>query len=163
MIVERYTRNRKLKLRNVSPSRQSKGDLPYQKPDGNWISVPGEMDWPSFCQSDYSVWGLRYRHTLELDMRSIMLITNVEEIDRFADEWGVKTILNGYSWWGIAWDKLAERYQGIVIAPYIWERRLSLQGKAAKVSNWYYTWDCASGCIWDATAIKYIATDKTNY
>jgi hypothetical protein len=46
----------------------------------------------------------------------------------------------------IDWNKVAEEYQGIIIAPYRWEHRLDMM--------WYYGWDCASGCIWDSKAIE---------
>jgi hypothetical protein len=47
----------------------------------------------------------------------------------------------------IDWRRVASVYDGIIIAPYQWSRRLD--GGA----RWYYGWDCASGCIWNATAI----------
>jgi hypothetical protein len=45
----------------------------------------------------------------------------------------------------IDWLRVAQKSAGIIIAPYIWERRLHLP--------WYYGWDCASGCVWDAAAV----------
>ena len=45
------------------------------------------------------------------------------------------------------WGYLATQYQGLIIAPYLWDLRLF--GPA-----WYYGWDCASGCIWDLTAVE---------
>lgn len=50
----------------------------------------------------------------------------------------------------IDWRRVAESYQGIVIAPYVWARRHHL------ASGWYYAWDCASGCIWDSAAVAAI-------
>lgn len=41
--------------------------------------------------------------------------------------------------------KVAEKYGGIEITPYLWEKRLN--------SMWYYGWDCASGCVWDRSAV----------
>ena len=46
----------------------------------------------------------------------------------------------------IDWPKVAERYDGIIIAPYQWSRRLD-------GPMWYYGWDCASGCVWRARAV----------
>lgn len=48
----------------------------------------------------------------------------------------------------IDWKKVTEEYQGIIISPYIWQRRL------APHTMWYYGWDVASGCIWDTDAIE---------
>ena len=50
----------------------------------------------------------------------------------------------------IDWRLVAEEWQGIVIAPYLWERRFDSDAR------WYYSWDCASGCIWDHRAIAAI-------
>jgi len=36
---------------------------------------------------------------------------------------------------------VSKEYDGIEIAPYQWDARLSL--------IWYYGWDVASGCIWN--------------
>ncbi len=57
-----------------------------------------------------------------------------------------------YSWASKAvdWTRIASEYQGIIIAPYVWECRLN------DSCNWYYGWDCASGCIWDAAAVALI-------
>lgn len=46
------------------------------------------------------------------------------------------------------WAAIGKLYDGIIIAPYLWERRLN--GGAM----WYYGWDCASGCIWNPRAIS---------
>lgn len=161
MIVERYTRNKRLSLSNVSPKRQPKGDTPYEKPVGNWISIPGEDDWPSWCRSEgYNLpAALRYCHRLNLDTNAVKVISSIAEIDAFTDEWLVTTPLGqDITFFNLAWDKIAERYKGVVIAPYIWARRLS----PPKVSNWYYTWDCASGCIWDISCLTYISSERNS-
>ena len=41
---------------------------------------------------------------------------------------------------------LDRRVDGIIIAPYQWYCRMTV--------DWYYTWDCASGCIWNLDAIE---------
>ncbi len=45
----------------------------------------------------------------------------------------------------IDWSAVASRYDGIEINPYRWEMR---------DLDWYYAWDVASGCVWNARAIK---------
>lgn len=42
---------------------------------------------------------------------------------------------------------IGARYDGIVITPYVWSMRLD------RSAFWYYGWDCASGCIWNASAV----------
>lgn len=65
------------------------------------------------------------------------------DVDGFTDEYAIDP---GPQVYRIDWDAVAGTYQGIIITPYIWERRLG-------DSAWYYSWDCASGCIWDPAAI----------
>jgi hypothetical protein len=45
-------------------------------------------------------------------------------------------------------ERLYQEYQGLFITPYIPVCRLSM------ACNWYYTWDCASGVIWDLSCIE---------
>ena len=49
----------------------------------------------------------------------------------------------------IDWSSTYKNYDGIVIAPYQWNCRYGDH-------IWYYTWDCASGCIWNIDAIEKI-------
>ena len=82
-------------------------------------------------------------------MRDIRLRTPARAtvgLDRFTAEYGD----NERYCRMIQWDRVAERYQGIVITPYIWSRRLEPE------THWYYPWDCASGCIWDGEAVESI-------
>ena len=46
----------------------------------------------------------------------------------------------------INWLAVARDYDGILIAPYCYTRRMTL--------DWYNTWDCASACVWNARAIE---------
>jgi hypothetical protein len=71
----------------------------------------------------------------------------------------------------IDWPKVSERYDGVVIAPYVWSLRMGdyemIEGRMRKtpdsaISDWYYPWDCASGCIWKASAIKAFDLIKEN-
>jgi len=49
----------------------------------------------------------------------------------------------------VSWEQVAkDGYQGVEITPYQWELRLDSR------VNWYYSWDCASGCAWDPQAIE---------
>lgn len=47
----------------------------------------------------------------------------------------------------IDWPKIMKHYAACEINPYLYQRRLE--------SAWYYGWDCASGCVWDRTAIEF--------
>ena len=126
------------------------------KPTGLWVSVEGDEDgWRDWCLSeDFSLDRLAITSRIELaDDAQILRVDSAAGIDELGRLFGVESEY----WTGprpyfdrIDWARVAELYQGIVIAPYIWSRRLN--GGAF----WYYGWDCASGCIWDASAIARI-------
>jgi hypothetical protein len=129
---------------------------PYGKPKGVWVSAAGEDDWPSWCRSErFGVDRLEYRHLIELDTRRMKIIESVAELDRFDALWGVAYSLGDMPFHCINWPEVAKEFTGIVIAPYRWERRMD-----TRVSKWYYGWDCASGCVWDVTAIKSVQVTK---
>lgn len=123
------------------------------KPVGLWVSAEGEQDWKEWCESEQ--WGLDgFVHATEIVLApkaSILRLGSAKSIDNFHEEYnaivfryggglGVKT--------AIEWHRVMRKYAGIIIAPYIWERRLD-----GPASDWYYGWDCASGCIWNAESI----------
>jgi hypothetical protein len=124
----------------------------YEKPSGLWVSVYGEADWASWCASE-NFGSLdkaqAYRLTLSPDARILRLPTAFD-LDLFTEqygsdcEWGSTT---RYVDRVIDWHRVAADWQGIIIAPYHWSRRLN------DLSGWYYGWDCASGCVWDASAV----------
>ena len=84
---------------------------------------------------------------------AVLTIPTAFDLDLFTEEYIERGEARYLS--RIRWDRVAERYQGIVIAPYHWSRRM------ADHTFWYYGWDCASGCIWDAAAVAELrpATD----
>lgn len=127
----------------------------FAKPKGLWVSVEGNGDgWRAWCVSEgFGLSRLTHVHdvTLAGDARILRLSTS-EEIDAFTESWGIPMDYGDISWpmTAIDWPRVARDYQGIIIAPYSGECRLS------EKCTWYYGWDCASGCIWDAAAIDRI-------
>jgi hypothetical protein len=129
------------------------------KPRGFWVSVLGEQDWPAWCQAEgFNVTALRHAHevTLRADARVLML-TTLDDLDRFNGQYGrvpkwakdwAKDL--GYKMIEIDWAAVAQQHDGLVIAPYQWERRHE--------HMWYYGWDCASGCIWNLSAVDRVWT-----
>lgn len=161
MILEHY-RSAPLTDKLVS-KRQLKSTGLYTKPAGLWVSAKGEYDWPWWCEAEsFRLERLKSRHIVHLnDHAKILFINNQAEFDEFHARWFLDdpetTVEIGGTLYsrsfnphrGIRWYDLAKKYHGIVIAPYFWDRRL-----ADPWSSWYYGWDCASGCIWNAKAIK---------
>jgi hypothetical protein len=127
------------------------------KPEGLWLSVEGDGDgWSDWCKSErFHLDDLAVAHQIELaDDAVILRLSSPDEIDLFTVTysmspercyWLTAPERIGYY---IDWRRVATEYQGIIIAPYVWERRLTLH------THWYYGWDCASGCIWDSAAVR---------
>jgi hypothetical protein len=122
------------------------------KPSGLWVSVEGKGShgWKQWCLAE----GFHPEH-LACKTRVILKpnarichLETVEQIDgftkRFLHQWD--RMPDSTLW--LNWAEVAKHWQGIIIAPYQWERRMDMS------CSWYYGWDCASGCIWDADAIK---------
>lgn len=130
-------------VKAVSPSDQSN----TFKPNDLWVSVEGPDDWKSWCESaSYPIGRLPHRIVLS-DTAHILQLSSAQEIDNLTKAYGNQDFSNKYK---LNWFAVAERYDGIIIAPYVWERRMD------RDASWYYTWDCASGCIWNASAVKEI-------
>lgn len=138
------------------------------KPTGLWVSDEsrGAHGWLKWCTAEnFRLDTLKYEYRVKLkpDAR-ILYITSSVELDEFTNEYKapgpmdedsvfIKRMKKYRSTYeppimGIDWSRVAEKYQGIVISPYIWSMRLETR------YTWYYGWDCASGVIWDKDAIK---------
>ena len=114
--------------------------VPMMKPRGFWYEVDG--DWRRWCESEQPDWieGLPV-FRVELGDEQILQIRTPEALLAFQDEYRE----DGHHEM-IRWADVAERYDGIEIAPYQWEHRLGML--------WYYGWDCASGCIWQPRGVR---------
>lgn len=122
------------------------------KPRGLWLSVEGDYDWKSWCEGEiFCLENLACAHEVTLHPSAkILRISDADGIDDLTERFPVYFPISGHDAYiyGIQWAEIAKDYQGIIIAPYIWSRRLDMK------ANWYYSWDCSSGCIWDASAIQ---------
>lgn len=126
---------------------------PDVKPRGLWLSVDdGAWGWKDWCEAErWGVERLTHAHAVRLDRDArILHLSGAEDIDAFTRNYERRPGW-GPSFRMIGWSAVARDYQGIVIAPYIYERRL------CERTRWYYGWDCASGCIWDAGAVEMIS------
>jgi hypothetical protein len=110
------------------------------KPVGFWLSAEGDgmFSWKNWCtREEFGVCGLENAARFVLAPNANVLhINNTEELDAFNNRYG--SVLA----------HMAKDYDGIIIAPYHWQRRNEL--------IWYYSWDCASGCIWNLQAIQFV-------
>lgn len=119
----------------------------YMKPKGFWYGVDG--DWQRWCESEnYNVDEYKFIYDVDLGSCNILKITNRNELLKFHNKYSIPQdnpyLCGDYS--KINWLKVSEDYDGLQIAPYIWEERLNL--------SWYYGWDCASGVVWRMKDMK---------
>ena len=145
MELTHYSPSPILKL-DQRPYVQGRRPTRFEKPEGFWVSVDGPDDWKQFCEAEsfrLEELAVPHRVILSKDAR-LLLISNLAEFDAFEEEYSSPDpiLIMG----AIRWTEVAKKYQGIIVAPYQWERRMS--------SDWYYPWDCASGCIWDIAAVE---------
>lgn len=126
---------------------------PDHKPVGLWVSAgDGEDSWPAWCRAEsFGLAHLACRTEFRLaDGARVLTLRGAKAIDTFNAEFGRNYSFRDRPQAGqrrdvVDWRAVAQRYHGIIIAPYVWSRRLD--GPA----RWYYGWDCASGCIWRPT------------
>jgi len=116
------------------------------KPRGFWVSVQGPDDWYEWCTSEeWATSTLPYPHEVTLAAgANLLVLSTVAELRAFTAQY--LPAPGGFTT-RIDWASVQGRYDGIVIAPYQWELRFDVD------MHWYYTWDCASGCIWNLNAI----------
>lgn len=150
----------------LKPLKYDQAELNWQaKPNGLWVSVEGDYDWKSWCEGEnFRTEHLAKEYEVILKKNAkILYIRTPEEILSLSKEYPFirpqwdnpegRRICETYE---VDWNKVKEKYQGIIIAPYQWKCRLHLD------CNWYYGWDCASGCIWDLTCIKEFKLRESN-
>lgn len=126
------------------------------KPDGFWVSVKGEDDWPSWCNSEsFGAERLAYRHTVDLAPgANVLMLDTVFKMQDFNARYPYKAegaadnIADILSRMNKDWERVAAEYDGVIIAPYHWPLRM------ARDFTWYYGWDCASGCIWNTDILS---------
>jgi hypothetical protein len=99
-------------------------------------------------------------YRLKVDESRLLRLTSEQAIHTFTEKYRAKIDdlpvwmagTRSISSMHIEWPKVAAEYGGIEIAPYQWSCRLDPD------VSWYYGWDVASGCIWDASLITAIHT-----
>jgi hypothetical protein len=143
---------------NLEPRKYDHADVYWKnKPRGLWVSVEGEYDWKWWCEAEeFALEDLVVSYEVKLKKDANILLLSIEEeilslttkYPFIKPQWDNLKDRRFYEGFEINWTKIAENYQGIIISPYIWPCRLDMR------CNWYYGWDCASGCLWDLSCIE---------
>lgn len=137
-------------LEDGSCKKQVKG----MKPVGFWLSV--EDEWEQWCKSEqFMEHSLARKYKVQLSKDANILHLKSElDIDMFTKKYkyfgddSPNNLIPTFHVYDIDWAKVEEKYDGIIIEPYCWSRRL------ASHTIWYYGWDVASGCIWNLNVIE---------
>jgi len=116
------------------------------KPKGLWYSCNEE--WKEWCRWDAPHWyeAYNFKYDIEVDLSKMLVIRNEQDFRNFEQNYAadINPRRPGRIK-AINWEAVSEDYSGIEICPYLGQFRMSN-------SKWYYTWDIASGCVWDSSA-----------
>lgn len=151
-----------LKLENLTYPSNKIYDLRgtyFDKPQGLWLSDESDYGWKSWCkENQFNLKNLKYQIEFDVSLEGILLLKTEKDMLSFTKEFseGNPTLfaLPNFKMQGIDWDKVKQKYHGIIITPY--------QGNVHFTLSWYYGWDCASGCIWNLSNLTEVVSPKTN-
>lgn len=138
----------------IDLNRKYKHQTSFNKPEGLWVSVDSEYGWHAHCRdADFFPEGLTYGYKVQLKANAnILVIDTAQKLIDFTEKY--KEIKDRPVWAAtISWDTVYCLYDGILISPYHYQIRLKY--------DWYYGFDCASGCIWNLSCIDDFAKDET--
>lgn len=116
------------------------------KPNGFWYGFGDKwIDWVETAGPEYMG---EYVYEVDIKSSKILQIKNYSEIIKFTQEYrSIKQIVPGIIFF-IDWQKIELKYDGIEINPYMGQARTN------EKTIWYYSWDVASGCIWNLDKVK---------
>jgi hypothetical protein len=125
------------------------------KPKGLWFAQGDE--WLQHMKKTHiKMTKYNYLYELELDVKQLIMITNLKDLHDFSKRYCVKGDKNCFS---INWHKVGQNTNkaGIIISPNL----IAIIRKYKEDTleyfegmQWYLTWDIASGVIWNTKAVK---------
>lgn len=138
------------------------------KPQGLWFSV--NDSWKNFCLPVYGGDRLAVENILVFKPTAkILTIKTKKHLIAFTNEYGIpyghSLLTNGevrkeayadgqkYDFdriGDINWIRVAKEYDAILITPHIH------QCHCHRKTRWYYTWDVASGCVWNKKVVEIV-------
>jgi len=149
-----FTQKSVKKLKPLSTPLNAQNSLRMDKPMGLWVSdEDAEMPWSRWCIGEafgLERLALKWKINLKQDS-NILLIDNPYSLLEFGEEYRGEPSYHGLN---INWQRVATLYNGILITPYQHSLRFN------EHCRWYYGWDCASGCIWNADVIESVELER---
>lgn len=122
----------------------------YGKPVGLWLSDESDLGWRDWCTDND--WGTeRLTHRAEFVLApgaNILHLSTPGQVYAFHKEYSVEPYPGAQYAMIPDWERVMEKYDGILITPYQWALRYEMD------LLWYNGWDCASGCFWNLSAIQ---------
>ena len=118
------------------------------KPTGLWYGMNSE--WLDWCKDEMPEWIKKWSYSLEIDMSSILIISNIEELIKFCKTYN-RIVQHIHL---IDWREVAQDYKGIELINYDILRWADFAMKEFNSHTWVYSWDVNGGCIWDMGAIQ---------
>ena len=129
-------------FRNVQ---QEKPIHAMEKPKGLWYGCGDSWITWTKTEMPHMLEKARYLYEVKLG-EEIIQISNDDELTDFQSNFGFTTQFYERA---IDWDNIqSQDYHGVEICPYQGQRRMKA------LSEWYYPWDVASGCIWNSAGIS---------
>jgi hypothetical protein len=131
-------------------------DAPFQvegrKPVGLWFSNENKDGWRSWCKDqDFRQDQFNYKTTVKFKPdANILQLTNKRSVRNFQMKYGKPDDPYFPLNWKVDWPTVAKQYDAIYFPSYHNELRNDYR--------WYDSFDCASGCVWNAKAIESIET-----
>lgn len=111
------------------------------KPAGFWFGVGSEwVDWTEYEMPDWKGDNL---YSVEVDESQCLVIQDEFDFKDFSRTYGTPDGL-------IDWGRVSKDHKGVIIREYFPKYRMN------PYYRWYYSWDIASGCVWDASAIRQV-------
>lgn len=120
----------------VNPETNSIG-----KPGGFWFGVGSE--WVDWTKDEMPEWKGDNLYSVEVDESECLVIESEFDFRDFSRTYGTRDGM-------IDWERVSKDHKGIIVRQYFPKYRMNPQYR------WYYSWDIASGCVWDASAIKQV-------
>jgi hypothetical protein len=116
------------------------------KPNGLWFSVGDGSDWRDlFPMKGWSVEDAKCQtEVVFADCANILRAGSAKDVDDLTYEYGKD---GGQA---IDWSRIAEKFDGIIIAPHCVERSDHQQ------TRWYKCWAVSCGCVWRARAVEFL-------